>query len=58
MIDAEFATSEKCLARLAGSAQWVREPIGEWLAEAWDDYRPFQYHVEGADRTALTITRL
>ena len=58
VIDAEFVSSTACAARLAGAAQWVREPIGEWLSDGWAELRPFRYHVEGVDRAALTITRL
>ncbi len=58
VVDASFAPEQHSRARLAGSAQWVSEPLGEWLSEPWHDHRPYRYAIAGADRTALDVVRL
>ena len=46
-----------CAVHLAGCSQWVREPLADWLLERWDEVRPYRYHIAGADRDALVVTR-
>ena len=58
VIDAEFGSVPTCRSRLAGSARWVSEPLGEWLSTPWDESRPFRYLIAGAERSSLEVTRL
>ncbi|HEY1282655.1 MAG TPA: NUDIX hydrolase [Acidimicrobiales bacterium] len=57
VVDACFVHHGICAGHLAGCSQWVREPLADWLLERWDDVRPYRYHIAGADRDALVVTR-
>ena len=57
VVDACFVRRGTCATHLAGCSQWVREPLADWLVERWDDVRPYRYHIAGADRDALVVTR-
>ncbi len=57
VVDACFVHHQVCSAHLAGCSQWVREPLADWLHERWEDVRPYRYHIAGADRDALVVTR-
>jgi 8-oxo-dGTP diphosphatase len=57
VVDACFVHHQVCGAHLAGCFQWVREPLADWLHERWEDVRPYRYHIAGADRDALVVTR-
>jgi len=58
--DAEFAGAERCAELLADCFRWVREPLGEWMAERWepDARRHYRYEVRGTDLTSLEIARV
>jgi 8-oxo-dGTP diphosphatase len=57
VVDACFVHHHVCAARLADCSQWVREPLADWLDQRWDEVRPYRYHIAGADRDALVVTR-
>lgn len=58
VIDARFVGPDDCAGHLEEAHRWVREPVGEWLAERWEGSRSFGYHITGTDAAALEITRL
>ncbi|MCU1376367.1 MAG: ADP-ribose pyrophosphatase, partial [Actinomycetia bacterium] len=58
VVDARFVPTDECSAVLATNWQLIHEPLGEWVSERWDGERRYRYRVEGAVRTAMTITRL
>jgi 8-oxo-dGTP diphosphatase len=58
VVDACFVDVAECGSRLEGGHPWVIEPLGEWLAERWDDTRSFGYRVEGDSFSSLVVTRL
>ncbi|HEX9995281.1 MAG TPA: NUDIX hydrolase [Acidimicrobiales bacterium] len=58
VVDAGFFPLEACAERLAGCDPWVREPLGQWLAERWVPPRAFAYRVDGDRRDALRVVRL
>jgi 8-oxo-dGTP diphosphatase len=60
VVEAAFLEPGECTARLAAAgAQWVREPLSEWLAERWgpDDARDYRYDVRGSTRESLDVRR-
>ena len=58
VVDARFVGPDECPGHLEAAHRWVREPVGEWLAERWEGSRSFGYHIAGTDAAALHITRL
>ena len=58
VVDARFVDVGSCGTHLEGCHPWVREPLGAWLAERWDDNRSYRYRVDGSDRQALSVVRL
>ena len=56
VVDAGFVTVEECGDRLHGSAPWVCEPIGAWLAGATEPL--WRYHLEGERLGLAVVTRL
>lgn len=59
VIDACFTTREQCADLLGTCAQWVREPLADWLAHRWgpDAHRHYEYDVLGTSRDALRVVR-
>jgi 8-oxo-dGTP diphosphatase len=57
VVDAQFVHHQSCDGHLADCSVWVREPLAEWLAERWTDTRSYRYHLAGADREAMVVTR-
>ena len=57
VIDAEFVAHDACSARLLGNSRWVHEPLCEWIDARWDDHRWYRYHLAGADRDSMAVTR-
>ncbi len=59
VVDACFALDEQCVDLLDTCAQWVREPLADWLAHRWgpDEHRSYAYDVRGASRDALQVVR-
>jgi 8-oxo-dGTP diphosphatase len=57
VVDACFVHRGTCAAHLAGCSQWVREPLADWLVERWDEVRPYRYHIAGAERDVMVVTR-
>ncbi|MCB1029149.1 MAG: NUDIX hydrolase [Microthrixaceae bacterium] len=53
----DFFAGERCHEPLAGSPQWVREPLVDWLTHRWAEPRTFSYLVEGTRLSELRITR-
>ncbi len=60
VVDAQWVDADSCAPHLEQCPVWVREPLSSYLADRWphDDGRSFHYRVEGADRSAMTVTRL
>jgi len=59
VVDARFTPVDECDAALASSWVLLREPVGAWLQERWDDDgRLYRYRLQGADRASMVITRL
>lgn len=58
VVDARFVHAGACAGHLAECHPWVREPLGAWLDERWDDRRSYRYRVDGADRHNLSVVRL
>jgi ADP-ribose pyrophosphatase YjhB (NUDIX family) len=57
VIDAQFVTLDEHEALLAGTHQWVMEPLCEYLDERWAGARRYDYHVAGARLADLVVTR-
>lgn len=57
VVDARFVPLDDCRAQLASTWIPTHEPLGEWLAERWDDTRAYRYQIAG-NRPDLRITRL
>ena len=55
VVDAAWVAPADCAARLAGSHQWVREPLGAWVGERWDGSRSFRYRITGGDPRNLQV---
>jgi 8-oxo-dGTP diphosphatase len=59
VVDARFTPVDECAAVLATSWELLREPVGAWLEERWDDDgRLFRYRIDGAARASMVVTRL
>jgi len=58
VVDAGFVPLCDCDGRLDGCHPWVREPLTAWLAERWDDVRPFGYRVDGEELGTVVVTRV
>jgi 8-oxo-dGTP pyrophosphatase MutT (NUDIX family) len=58
VVDARFVQPGDCAGHLDGCHPWVREPLGAWLDERWEDVRSYRYRVDGADRHSLSVVRL
>ena len=56
VVDACYVATDDCHHRLAGSPQWVRDPLTAWLGERWASSRAFGYRVEGTDPCALRVS--
>jgi 8-oxo-dGTP diphosphatase len=57
VIGAGFFPADDCRTRMAAGHPWVGEPLLEWLEERWEEQRAYEYLVEGAHRSDLTISR-
>jgi len=59
VVDACFALDERCSDLLDSCAQWVREPLADWLVHRWGpgESRAYTYDVLGASRDALQVVR-
>lgn len=58
VVGAEWVAPDACGGHLEQCPVWVREPLASYLADRWGDRRAFRYRVDGADRAAMTVTRL
>lgn len=58
VIDARFCPVDALDDELATMWLPTHEPLVAWLVERWTDARMFRYHIEGADRATMNITRL
>jgi 8-oxo-dGTP diphosphatase len=58
VVDARFVAVDQCHGHLEAAHRWVKEPLGEWLAERWEGSRSFGYHIAGDDIRSCLITRL
>jgi 8-oxo-dGTP diphosphatase len=59
VVEAAWVEPPACVERLADGAQWVREPLTEWLSERWGPsaWRGYRYDVRGTRRDALSVRR-
>jgi 8-oxo-dGTP diphosphatase len=59
VVEAKFTAPHDCHAFLALGAQWVREPLTDWLEHRWGpgDARAYVYDVFGTSRDALRVVR-
>jgi 8-oxo-dGTP diphosphatase len=60
VVEAEFVPAARLDERLSTCAQWVREPLAEWIAQRWEvvaPHRQFRYEIRGEARTNLRVTR-
>ena len=57
VVDAAFVDPGDCGDHLATCRRWVSEPLGEWLAERWDEPRRGRSLLAGADPARAVVTR-
>jgi 8-oxo-dGTP diphosphatase len=57
VVEARYVPRLECTDVLAGTAQWVREPLLHWLERRGDGHA-HGYHLAGRDRANLIVTRL
>jgi 8-oxo-dGTP diphosphatase len=60
VVEAAFLSPGECIDRMASAgAQWVHEPLSEWLSERWGpaDPRGYRYDVRGTRREELSVVR-
>jgi 8-oxo-dGTP diphosphatase len=59
VVDARFFPLRDCHVQVA-STTWIptHEPLGEWLAERWDEAREYRYRIAGAQRSEMIVERL
>jgi 8-oxo-dGTP diphosphatase len=59
VVEAAFLPSARCIELLVAGAQWVHEPLTEWLAERWgpDAARDYRYDVHGTSRESIQVRR-
>ena len=58
VVDARWHDLAACTDALESAWIPAREPMLSWLAERWPNGRRFRYHLTGADRDTMTVTRL
>ena len=57
VVDARFVPVADCSAHLQGCHRWVREPLGAWLEERWDQPRSYHYRLDGEALGSITVVR-
>jgi len=59
VVEAVFVPAHRCHEQLASCAQWVREPLSEWLRDRWAPGTGvgFRYDVFGTNRDQLRVVR-
>ena len=61
VVEAGFHPPDRAEALLATCPLWVREPLGEWIAQRWmptnDPHRQFAYSVQGTRLAELRVER-
>ena len=56
VVDARFVPVADCEAHLQGCHRWVREPLGAWLEERWEEARSYRYRLDGEKLGSITVT--
>ncbi len=56
VVDARYVELGSCVAHLADSPTWVRDPLDGWLAERWQQQRSFRYRVHGRSYADLRVS--
>jgi 8-oxo-dGTP diphosphatase len=56
--EARWVPAGACADHLTGGSPWVAEPVAEWMSSPWEGLRRFAYHVAGADRATMVVTRV
>jgi hypothetical protein len=59
VVDACFAGSDRWDVLLGSCAEWVREPLADWLLHRWgpEAQRQYAYDVLGARRDDVRVVR-
>jgi 8-oxo-dGTP diphosphatase len=57
VVDVRFVAAGECAGHLEGCHPWVREPLGAWLAERWDEPRSYRYRLDGERLGSITVVR-
>jgi 8-oxo-dGTP diphosphatase len=59
VVEAAFLPSARCRELLVAGAQWVHEPLTEWLDQRWgpDEARAYHYDVHGTSRDSMQVRR-
>jgi len=58
VVDAKFVPVDDCGVHLEAGREWVREPLGAWLAERFSDSRTYRYRLDGDQMGAITVVRV
>lgn len=58
VVEAKHVERPEAEQLLVGGAQWVREPLLEFLDERWAGTRTFRYLIGGTDLRSLRVERL
>jgi 8-oxo-dGTP diphosphatase len=58
VIDARFVPFVAALGYLEDCAPWVREPLGAWLVERWEEGRAYRYRLDGSTPGAITVVKI
>jgi 8-oxo-dGTP diphosphatase len=56
--EARFVPVDECSTVLLQTWQLITEPVGAWLTERWTEARTYRYHVAGANRAEMIVTKL
>jgi 8-oxo-dGTP diphosphatase len=54
---ARYVPHADCAGLFATTQRWVREPMGDWIAERWTGVRTYRYRLDGADRATAVVSR-
>jgi hypothetical protein len=59
VVEAEFVPVDSCGGHLEACAQWVREPLQQWLEQRWQpgSGHGFHYEVRGTSRETMNVVR-
>ncbi|HSS12166.1 MAG TPA: NUDIX hydrolase [Acidimicrobiales bacterium] len=58
VVDARFVPVDACDRYLEGCHPWVREPLGAWLVERWEENRHYRYRLDGDAPGSITVVKV